>query len=73
MELREQLRREGIIPLKHVMGLPLFLKRPTWRQVKRWASHGIAGIRLESVKEGGRKYTSVAAVERFYVQTNGSR
>jgi hypothetical protein len=31
----------------------------------RWAQHGVRGVRLESVRFGGRLVTSVEALSRF--------
>lgn len=31
----------------------------------RWVTHGVGGIRLESVRLGGRVYSSEAAIRRF--------
>lgn len=33
--------------------------------IHRWISRGVGGVRLESVAIGGRRYTSINAVERF--------
>lgn len=40
--------------------------RPTVRTVWRWHLIGVDGVRLETVKVGGRRYTSEEALERFY-------
>jgi hypothetical protein len=39
--------------------------RPHISSIYRWASRGVRGAKLESVLVGGRRYTSVEAVERF--------
>jgi Protein of unknown function (DUF1580) len=39
--------------------------------VWRWDQSGIRGVRLESLKIGGRKFTTAEAFERFIVATNG--
>ena len=62
-------RGEQVIPLKRVMSLPLFLKRPTFRQVGWWWKYGIDGICLETRKEGRHRYTSIEAVQRFLERT----
>lgn len=31
----------------------------------RWAGKGLSGIRLETIRIGGRRYTSIEALERF--------
>ena len=33
--------------------------------VYRWMTHGVKGVRLESVKIGGSRYTSKQALQRF--------
>jgi len=63
-----QASRTEMIPIRDVVtlpqlmpcGKPLHPSTPT-----RWAVYGIGGIRLESQKIAGRRYTSPAAVERF--------
>jgi hypothetical protein len=32
----------------------------------RWRTHGLRGIRLESIKVGGRWHTSLEGLERFF-------
>lgn len=63
------LKGEEIIQLKNVPALPLFLERPTFRQVQGWVKYGIRGVRLERRREGGRLFTSVEAVARFLEAT----
>jgi hypothetical protein len=36
----------------------------------RWAMRGVRGIRLETVIVGGRRFTSVQAIERFLARLN---
>jgi hypothetical protein len=36
----------------------------------RWAQKGVRGIRLETLRVGGRRYSSVEAYERFLVRLN---
>ncbi len=38
----------------------------------RWASAGLKGIRLETVKIGGATCTSVEALERFFAALNNA-
>lgn len=46
--------------------LPMFNgKRPHTSTVWRWARKGCRGVRLESLRLGGRFVTSVQALERF--------
>lgn len=39
--------------------------RPSLRTVWRWCLKGVDGHRLENVKVGSRRYTSVEAIRRF--------
>ncbi len=39
----------------------------------RWALHGLQGIQLETVKIGGRRYTSFEAIDRFSARLTGLR
>lgn len=64
-----RLKREKVIPLKAVMSLPVFIARPTYRQVKRWRKYGISGRLLETFRQGRYCFTTVEAVERFLVST----
>ena len=59
--LREKLIRlsKAVIP-----GAPSICTR--WR----WCLHGVRGVRLESVRVGGRRYTSAEAVGRFLLELN---
>jgi adenosylmethionine-8-amino-7-oxononanoate aminotransferase len=43
--------------------------RPHRATVWRWILNGLHGIRLESVKVGGRRFTSEEAIERFIART----
>lgn len=45
--------------------------RPHASTLVRWASRGVAGVRLETVKIGGRRYTSAEAIDRFISRTSG--
>lgn len=36
----------------------------------RWASHGVRGVRLETVRVGGTTCTSLEALERFFARLN---
>jgi len=38
----------------------------------RWALKGVGGIKLESIKLGGRRYTSVEALQRFAEATTAA-
>ena len=37
--------------------------------LRRWAAHGLGGVRLETVEVGGEPFTTPAAVARFLVAT----
>jgi hypothetical protein len=39
--------------------------RPHSSTLARWALRGVKGVRLETVKVGGRRFTSREAIERF--------
>ena len=43
--------------------------RPHVSTIWRWHMRGIRGVKLESVLVGGRRMTSMEAVERFIVAT----
>ena len=61
---------EDIIRLSHVPNeLPGEITAST---VWRWATRGVGGIRLETVKVGGRKLTSRQAIGRFIDATSQS-
>jgi hypothetical protein len=40
--------------------------RPHLSQTYRWAERGLGGIKLEWIKAGGKRFTSVEALSRFY-------
>ena len=44
--------------------------RPHPSTLVRWASVGFRGVRLETVKIGWRRYTSVEAIRRFLTRLN---
>lgn len=39
--------------------------RPTIRSLWRWVNHGVGGQRLETIKCGSRRFTSMEAIRRF--------
>jgi hypothetical protein len=39
--------------------------------VWRWATYGLRNVKLETIKLGGRRITSVEAFQRFIAATNG--
>lgn len=59
---------EDVIPLRDVPNeLP---RRIDVSTVWRWAERGVGGIKLETVKIGGKKMTSRQAVSRFISATS---
>jgi hypothetical protein len=46
--------------------------RPHLATLHRWRLRGVRGVKLESCLVGGRRYTSVQAIERFCAQLNGN-
>lgn len=56
------LASEDLFPLTDTANIP---GRPHPTTVGRWATRGVRGIRLETVRIGGRLYTSAEAVQRF--------
>jgi Protein of unknown function (DUF1580)/Helix-turn-helix domain len=47
--------------------------RPHTTTVWRWVHRGINGTKLESIKIGGRRYTSKEAINRFISETSASQ
>jgi len=45
-------------------------KRPSYSTLWRWATKGINGVRLETVKIGGTSFTSREALQRFVAALN---
>lgn len=43
----------------------IFPGRPHVATVWRWVNNGVRGLRLETIKVGGRRFTSHEAIERF--------
>ena len=41
------------------------VQRPHLETVRRWAKLGVHGVKLETFMVGGRRHTSVGAIERF--------
>jgi hypothetical protein len=44
--------------------------RPAASTVWRWAREGVRGVTLETVRVGGRRFTSAEAVRRFIDRLN---
>jgi len=60
---------EQLIPLNQLSAaaIPGMESKPVPpRTVRNWCSSGVRGIRLESVKIGGMRCTSTAALNRFF-------
>ena len=59
---------------EHLLSLTAAAKetpgRPTVRTVWRWASSGVSGVKLQTLKVGGRTYTSRQALQRFLAELN---
>lgn len=46
--------------------------QPHISSLHRWRSHGVRGVKLETVLIGGRRFTSVEALERFAARTTAA-
>jgi len=46
-------------------------KKPHISTLWRWATHGLHGVKLETVRRGGTVYTSCAALRRFFSELSG--
>ena len=61
--LRTTFRDREIVELKELAkSLP---GRPHLSSIYRWSSSGLRGVRLETFKLGGRRYTSRESLARF--------
>ena len=47
--------------------------RPHASTLIRWAMRGVRGVRLETVVIGGRRFTSLEAIQRFVARLSGER
>jgi hypothetical protein len=62
------LMNERLLPLGELSrAVP---SRPVRSTVRRWAGEGIDGVVLETVRLGGRRYTSHEALARFLHRLN---
>jgi len=61
------IQSEQLITLKQARGE--FANRPSLPTIWRWILRGSKGIRLESIRIGGRRYTSKEAIGRFMEAT----
>ena len=55
--------KEKLLSIRDAM--ELFPNKPNRGTIHRWMGDGYAGHRLDSVKVGQRRFTSVEAVSRF--------
>lgn len=39
--------------------------RPSYETIRRWADRGVRGHKLETVRIGGRRVTTLEAIQRF--------
>jgi hypothetical protein len=65
------IRTEPLLSLTQAAKLPIFASRRSGRPINvstlwRWSTTGIRGIRLETIKAGGTRATTLAAIERFF-------
>jgi hypothetical protein len=47
--------------------------RPHISTLMRWALRGVKGVRLETVVIGGRRFTSLEAIQRFIARLSQTR
>ncbi|HWB14336.1 MAG TPA: DUF1580 domain-containing protein [Pirellulales bacterium] len=71
------LTAEEPIPLAQVPKLRCVPRRPGGKTihlatVHRWATNGIGGVVLETIRCGGAKCTSVGAIQRFFARLSQS-
>jgi hypothetical protein len=63
--------RERLLRLTHLPeAVPT---RPARSTARRWAREGVKGVVLETVRLGGRRFTSHEALARFFARLNGRR
>jgi len=43
--------------------------RPSISTVRRWSRYGVRGVKLDTRLIGGRRYTTIAAIDRFLERT----
>jgi hypothetical protein len=51
----------------------LLSTNPSPATMWRWALKGVDGVKLETFKIGGRRYTTAEALDRFVARLNGPR
>lgn len=60
---------EELIPLSEVPTLPALARRkPDQRTIRRWATVGLKGQKLETIQRAGVRCTTVLALMRFFEQ-----
>jgi hypothetical protein len=69
--VRHDLLEETLVLLRDVPKLAIIGPRRGGRRMNirtgfRWATDGVCGVVLETVVQGGQRYTSVPALERFF-------
>ncbi len=47
-------------------------KRPHVSTIYRWATAGVAGVKLETIRVGGTLCTSLEALQRFFERLSGT-
>ncbi|WP_044255949.1 DUF1580 domain-containing protein [Rhodopirellula sp. SWK7] len=65
-----QLLTEDLLGMNQVP--PVLQKRVNVSTVWRWANRGIKGVKLETIKLGGKTLTSQQALTRFIEQTTSN-
>jgi len=65
--------RDGEEPLTMAQVAKLHPRGVSVGTVRRWARIGIAGVILESWTEGGERFTTREAYQRFVVQQNHAK
>ncbi|MGO9108049.1 MAG: DUF1580 domain-containing protein [Thermoguttaceae bacterium] len=68
-------RREELIPLDQIPSsvVPGSKGRPAHPStIKRWATRGINGVKLATLRVGQRRCTSREALIRFYIESNSA-
>jgi hypothetical protein len=60
---------KGLVPLRQA-GIDL-AGSPGPATLFGWANRGVRGVRLESCRIGGRRFTTLAALRRFLDAVNG--
>jgi len=63
--------REAIRPIRDItkfVNTPVCGLKLHYGTIHRWCTKGLRGIRLESLKVGGARYTSTEALQRFFAK-----